>query len=842
MLEQEIKYPEYHYVEIALGSANRRGQVVDTNQIDVLVKERKKPVDCYRSMFRFQSTFQAYVEKRGSVSNYPGAAYSNFLWVDIDNDDLKKAQEQAERYIGLLENEYDFASAFLRCSFSGKKGFHIGIPMEAFALEPGADFNRLCKAIVRELTGGNGGVDMTVYDKTRLWRIENTIHGKSGLYAIPLSVSEVTSMPVGELRELAREPRELDYEIDTAKVEGLLEGLADTARRSVQENRRTVSPGVTTEPAAFPGDLAAVLAGCDFIQYCKENAETLSEPLWYDMVSNLARFEGGVDAIHQLSSAYPGYNKAETDAKIKHARAGSKPITCEKIREDGFDCPRRCIVKSPAGLGYKDNVTKAKRRTSGEQRQALSAQIYSELQANGKFIRTDTDYFYFVEGKLLALQSMDFTAMLNDKYSLVESESDFAYVIADLKSKCHSFGERADVYQFAYYDRKCGLLYVDRFDGKMYKLNGSAIELLSNGDDGVLFQSVRGEPYEIMPTDETKWIEAFLLGRISFEESVLATDEQMELLNVWLESIFFESVMPTKPLLLFTGVKGSGKSCAIRMIGRMLFGDGYNVDVIPAEERDFLAIVSNNYLPGFDNADSKKYWLQDRLATIATGQTIQLRKLYTTNEVERYHPRCFLMLTARTPRFKRDDVVERLLIFRLERLERFRPERALMADIAEHRNKLLSELFVRLNADIKKLKSAAIEDYSGSFRLADFADFAWKTAKKPERVIQALEKMSDEQSEFLLEDDSFVECLNVWLENTANAGREVTAKQLFDELKEVAEDNELTFAYKTALGLSMKLKHQVNNLRRFFQVKIIKHGRGHANSYVFQKVTESSQK
>ncbi len=57
---------------------------------------------------------------------------------------------------------------------------------------------------------------------------------------------------------------------------------------------------------------------CLFIQHCKKNAKTLSEPDWYAMISNLALFEGGEDAIHKLSKPYPKYDQKVTQAKIDH--------------------------------------------------------------------------------------------------------------------------------------------------------------------------------------------------------------------------------------------------------------------------------------------------------------------------------------------------------------------------------------------------------------------------------------------------------------------------------------------------------------------------------------------
>ena len=102
--------------------------------------------------------------------------------------------------------------------------------------------------------------------------------------------------------------------------------------------------------------LALVESRCDFIRHCRENAAILPEAQWYAMITNLAVFEGGGKTIHALSKAYPKYSRAETDDKIRHFLASeTKPMTCAKIAECGFVCPRcdECGCKAPAALCYK---------------------------------------------------------------------------------------------------------------------------------------------------------------------------------------------------------------------------------------------------------------------------------------------------------------------------------------------------------------------------------------------------------------------------------------------------------------------------------------------------------
>ena len=116
----------------------------------------------------------------------------------------------------------------------------------------------------------------------------------------------------------------------------------------------------------FDNELAVgkLLENCAFVQHCRDNAITLSEPWWWSMVTILAVFgEAGREAIHKLSQAYPQYTERETEQKIGQAlKAGEKelgPHTCLFIERDlGFDCPRDCLAKklgvaSPSGLGAK---------------------------------------------------------------------------------------------------------------------------------------------------------------------------------------------------------------------------------------------------------------------------------------------------------------------------------------------------------------------------------------------------------------------------------------------------------------------------------------------------------
>jgi hypothetical protein len=106
------------------------------------------------------------------------------------------------------------------------------------------------------------------------------------------------------------------------------------------------------------------------------------------MVSNLARMEGGKNAVHQLSSPYPKYSQNETDRKIGYAlKASTGPISCRYIQEVlGFTgCPSGgCGVKAPAGLGVSRRavtalVAKERLNTMDEKAREALRRLYEEV-------------------------------------------------------------------------------------------------------------------------------------------------------------------------------------------------------------------------------------------------------------------------------------------------------------------------------------------------------------------------------------------------------------------------------------------------------------------------------
>jgi len=106
-------------------------------------------------------------------------------------------------------------------------------------------------------------------------------------------------------------------------------------------------------------DTRSVIDECLFVQHCRDNQDTVSEPAWYAMLSVVGRLEKGRSLCHQYSSSFKGYDQQETDIKIDQAIASSGPRTCQNIGTLWDGCPgckHADQIKSPVLIKGKDFI------------------------------------------------------------------------------------------------------------------------------------------------------------------------------------------------------------------------------------------------------------------------------------------------------------------------------------------------------------------------------------------------------------------------------------------------------------------------------------------------------
>ncbi len=409
--------------------------------------------------------------------------------------------------------------------------------------------------------------------------------------------------------------------------------------------------------------------------------------------------------------------------------------------------------------------------------------IEADLAAKGcALLQTEEGELYLLwkpTGRIFNLDSGAMSTWLSGYLAVSPHEKDgvINYVLDSLRSDAFKT-DPVPVRVLSAYNQETGALVVSDGAGGVWRRERfERWEPGVNGDGGMFFLTYgKGDPWkpEFGHPEALDWF----FERMSFDPAGnLTRAEYTTLMRVFLLSLFFPPLRRTRPIPAFLGIKGSGKTSAIRMIGRLLEGDGFEVtDVRENNEDGYIAAVCNSTVLGLDNADTQVSWLEDTLALYATGHEVRKRKLYSNNEMVAYRPRATVLIASRDPHFRRDDVAQRLLQFHFAPPSRYQPESELQEELRAKRGAIIGELLTRAGQVADRLAEGS--GPSANFRMADFAAFGWVAMVAENREgewFPLLEKLENVQAGFATEGNPTVEALAVLLDRDGALSMDTTA-------------------------------------------------------------------
>ncbi len=493
-----------------------------------------------------------------------------------------------------------------------------------------------------------------------------------------------------------------------------------------------------------------------------------------------------------------------------------------------------------------DAIRAQRGRSWVEKWRAIARLIIAHLGGRKCLFKTSVGTFLFIEqtGKLVLLNdkspSPDLKGYMEAAFGINFTERGFKYVVNALETEAFRAGRQIPVYRLSHFDVAHTWLYVSRFDGWMYRLDGQQRVLLRNGSDGVFFKDDESwAPYE-PACHAADVFDRHLINSIPFDATVAVSPAHARLLwKAWMLAVFFPELIASKPIAVFSGEKGSGKSMAQRAWLKSIFGEDAEVSSVEGVKQDgLIAALTMEPVVCLDNVDCGIKWLPNVLAGCATGTQFAKRALYTTNDLVRFKTRAFLMLNTRTTEFlmRRDDIADRSLIFNLTRLPSFSPESVVLSAIQRDRFAVWGQLLSMLTAVVKSLHDEQLISVT-PFRMADFAVFATTVSKalgSTVNVEDLLEHMKSAQASFLLDDDPLLSILEEWTKDETNWCRELTAGELCDELRTVGVLQGLRFEYVNGQSLGQKLSHCREFLSTKFEVNVLNDSNGHQKRYRFR--------
>jgi hypothetical protein len=332
-------------------------------------------------------------------------------------------------------------------------------------------------------------------------------------------------------------------------------------------------------------------------------------------------------------------------------------------------------------------------------------------------------------------------------------------------------------------------------------------------------------------------LKQFLVDRASFiedEDDPMSTDRQRLFLVLYFYSTFFESLMKEKPIACFVGLKASGKSFIATSIGKIFFGDSFESSGLPKSADDLAVVLGKNHYLVLDNLDTYlRGEMLDMLCSVATGVEIKKRQLYTDDTEIKFVPHCFPAITSREPKFKRDDLVDRLLLFYTKRIKGPVSRSELTRSLLEKRSAIMTEVLTNLNSivkilaleEVRKLKDPDWRPLKCISRLGDWETFGRTVCgfNSGFYFIFAMQAMNEDKDDFSIgEDYLFLTIANVCYIRETEI-KDTTTAQLYALLAMEAEEmglNDFPKHYKSSMSIGKKFPHIMNSLEKWFEIKV----------------------
>lgn len=469
--------------------------------------------------------------------------------------------------------------------------------------------------------------------------------------------------------------------------------------------------------------------------------------------------------------------------------------------------------------------------------------LQAELANDGRFLTVDGEPHLFTGyGKrLLTLQHNDarWATHLLMVYGLNAKDREISPKVTQaLASYALTNGRAVTPRRWtAYVD---GALHLSRYDGTVYKITGAGVEESVDAKNWLVDDAWlnRRDParaplrFDIEDNGTTVLFADDDMGSVpadpvigrngrlfqllrgiawSRDGAAMKPKHQVQALMIWMLAVAFPDVFPTKPIFLAEGAAGSGKSTIFQMIQQALYG---NVEPFTVSEdglRDFWLNLMTSPIAFLDNTDDIVKWLPDQIASYTTRGFRKERRLHTNTGTVVIRPHAFICVASQDPKnFRRGDVADRSVVLRMASRAARGGENiaSITTRVARERTLLWGEWVYYLNRVVAAIAREPAR--RTTTRLGDFEIFAYAACRalgwqSSVVVPQLMSALNRERALFAAEADIVLDILDDWLAFAANNARQITLRDLFRDLSQLAMQSNKPFV-RTPQALAHRLR------------------------------------
>jgi KaiC/GvpD/RAD55 family RecA-like ATPase len=182
------------YIRVTKGLADK-GVLVSPSELHNIVTDTEK--DYYASLYYYTPKHYELFKKNGSIRGITDV-YTDSIVFDFDSKtDLDQTKLDALTAIERLK-KFGVKESDVELYFSGNKGFTINVRLNRKITPEEAR-----KIALDKIAGDLKTTDSSVYDASQIIRVPGTKHPKSGLYKVPLKISQLKKLSIDEIREYA---------------------------------------------------------------------------------------------------------------------------------------------------------------------------------------------------------------------------------------------------------------------------------------------------------------------------------------------------------------------------------------------------------------------------------------------------------------------------------------------------------------------------------------------------------------------------------------------------------------------------------------------------------------
>jgi hypothetical protein len=392
-------------------------------------------------------------------------------------------------------------------------------------------------------------------------------------------------------------------------------------------------------------------------------------------------------------------------------------------------------VTDPSFKGRLNDIGRLRRTHSGPEAdlaKSIADLIWGWEEKDGSlWVLDETAVPYLINKSGLSLpvsrKSQRFCDYLVYNYGLAKSERLTALVVENIEGQISFESKAVETARFSFWDQNEQVLYITMYNGKTLKLDGQAIREVSNGTRVLFLDDDGGSMHYPERTFKPGQLREEMTGNLNLTDSLGATVEsQRDLAFLWMLASCFPQYFPNKPLAIFSGDFGSGKTTAAANFQVAVQGVKKIHNVQKTDEEDFyIKLIRSAPICLLDQLDTFYPWLADILCGYATGGSWEKRKFYNQLDSLVIKPQVFVAITTRNPsNFSRVDLADRSVFFSFKRIsteEGFIDDGAITLRLQSLRPMLVSELVFLLNKIVHALKTT--EPKRSAYRMSRFANF-----------------------------------------------------------------------------------------------------------------------